>query len=148
MGHTSFADLTLTQFIDAVGAKVPAPGGGAVASTVGAIAAALGRMVVSYSIGKKNLAEHQPLLVDADARLLRAAKVLMLLADEDAAAYSAVNELSKLPEGDPRRVELAAAQAASTQVPLSVAAAAVALPHVTARCAVTVTPFGTSKPNI
>ena len=127
MAHTSFADLTLTQFIDAVGAKVPAPGGGAVASTVGAIAAALGRMVVSYSIGKKNLAEHQPLLLDADARLLRAAKVLILLADEDAAAYSAVNELSKLPEGDPRRVELAAAQAASTQVPLSVAAAAVDL---------------------
>lgn len=127
MSQANFSALTLREFIDAIGAKVPTPGGGAVASAVGAIAAALGRMVVSYSLGKKNLAEHQPLLQDADARLIRAARVLMMLADEDAAAYGAVNELSKLPESDPRRVELAAAQAASAQVPLSVAAAAVDL---------------------
>ena len=127
MSQASFSALSLQEFIDAIGAKVPTPGGGAVASAVGAIAAALGRMVVSYSLGKKNLADHQPLLHDADARLIRAARVLMMLADEDAAAYGAVNELSKLPESDPRRVELAAAQAASAQVPLSVAAAAVDL---------------------
>jgi formiminotetrahydrofolate cyclodeaminase len=52
---------------------------------------------------------------------------MLALADEDAAAYGVVNELSKLPEGDPRREELPGAQAASTQVPLTVAAAAVDL---------------------
>ena len=110
-----------------VGDKCPTPGGGAVASAVGALAAALGRMVVSYSIGKKNLEEHQPLLIAANARLERAAAVMLELADEDAAAYGAVNELSRLDASDPRRAELAAAQQASVQVPLMVAAAAVDL---------------------
>ena len=52
----SFTPLTLDQFLDSVAAKTPAPGGGAVASAVGALSAALAGMVVSYSTGKKNLA--------------------------------------------------------------------------------------------
>jgi formiminotetrahydrofolate cyclodeaminase len=127
MSQASFRSQTLAAFIQNVGDKCPTPGGGAVASAVGALAAALGRMVVSYSIGKKNLEEHQPLLIAANARLERAAAVMLELADEDAAAYGAVNELSRLDASDPRRAELAAAQQASVQVPLMVAAAAVDL---------------------
>jgi hypothetical protein len=127
MSEPSFRSLTLAQFIESTGAKSPTPGGGAVAGLAGALAAALGRMVVNYSLGKKNLADHQPRLADAEQRLHRAAQLMLTLADEDAAAYGVVNELSRLPEGDPRREELPGAQAASTQVPLTVAAAAVDL---------------------
>lgn len=124
---TSFASTPLSTFLAGVAAKTPAPGGGAVASTTGALAAALGQMVVAYSLGKKDLAAHQPALQQASAVLERARGLLLELAEEDAAAYSLVNELQKLPEGDPRRAELPAANLASVQVPLAVMAASVDL---------------------
>lgn len=121
----SFATLTLREFLVQTAAKQPTPGGGAVAGAAGALAAALAQMVVSYSLGKKNLATHQPLLEDAAKRLERARAMLLELADEDAAAYGLVNELTKLPETDARRItELPAALRASVDVPLSVAACA------------------------
>lgn len=106
--------------------KTPAPGGGAVASAVGALASALANMVVSYSVGKKNLAEHDSLHQSAAQRLSRAAAIMMTLADEDAAAYSLVNELSKLPENDARRqAEYPEALLTAARIPLAVAAASV-----------------------
>ncbi len=119
---TSFAQLTLSDFLAQTAAKTPAPGGGAVAAAIGALAAALAQMVVAYSLGKKNLAEHQPHLESAAARLEKARFLLLTMADEDAAAYGLVNELSRLPEGDPRRVRLAEAQEVSVQIPLAAAA--------------------------
>lgn len=121
----SFASLPLSTFLAHTAAKQPTPGGGAVAGLTGALAAALAHMVVNYSLNKKNLAQHQPLLEDAAKRLERARAMLLELADEDAAAYGLVNELTKLPESDPRRIEqLPAALRASVDVPLSVAACA------------------------
>jgi len=117
---TTFASTTLSDFLAQTAAKTPAPGGGAVGSAVGALSAALAQMVVSYSLGKKNLAEHQPKLTEAAHVLERARAVLLELAEEDAAAYGLVNELQKLPESDPRRAQLPAANAASVQVPLAV----------------------------
>lgn len=119
--------LTLLELLDAVAAKQPTPGGGAVASATGALAAALAQMVVNYSVGKKNLAAHQSDLAEAVVVLERARAVLLQLADEDAAAYGAVNELSRLPESDPRRAALPEAQAACVGVPLATAAACVDL---------------------
>jgi formiminotetrahydrofolate cyclodeaminase len=85
-------------------------------------------MVVNYSLGKKNLAEHEPANQHALNTLASAVPLLLALADEDAAAYGAVNELSRLPEGEPRRdAELPLAQRASVQVPMAVAAACVDL---------------------
>ena len=121
---TSLRGLTFGELLDQVGAKTPAPGGGAVASAVGAVASALGRMVVAYSIGKKNLAEHQPALERATIVLGRTAELLLELADEDAAAYTLVNELSKLPETDERRrAEWEAAVEAAVNVPRAVVGA-------------------------
>jgi formiminotetrahydrofolate cyclodeaminase len=116
--------LRLEEFLQHVGSKTPAPGGGAVACSTGATGAALAKMVVEYSLGKKNLAEHQPALTRAAAALSRLSDLFMLLADEDAAAYGLVNELSKLPESDPRRArEYAGAAAAAVQAPRAALAA-------------------------
>jgi len=123
MPADSFRSLTVDGFLESLAAKSPTPGGGAAAGMVGATACALAGMVVAYSIGKKNLAEHQPVLLDAEQRLARARRLMLDLADEDAAAYGAVNELSRLPENDPKRAALPAAQCASVQVPLAVLAA-------------------------
>jgi formiminotetrahydrofolate cyclodeaminase len=119
------ADLSLRDFLEQTAAKQPTPGGGAIAAAAGALGAALAQMVVSYSQGKKSLAAHQSLLDDAAHRLARARAMLLELADEDAAAYGLVNELSRLPEIDPRRRELPAAQEASVRVPLAIAAVGV-----------------------
>ncbi|MBX3407131.1 MAG: cyclodeaminase/cyclohydrolase family protein [Phycisphaeraceae bacterium] len=113
-----FATQSVGGFLDLLAAKCPAPGGGAAACMAGATAAALAHMVMAYSIGKKNLAEHQPLLESAAAALLRARAMLLQLADEDAAAYALVNELQKLPETDARRMaEWGGAAAAAVAAP-------------------------------
>lgn len=115
--HTS-ADLTISGFLDQLSAKTPAPGGGAAACMAGATAAALAHMVVAYSLGKKNLAEHEPHLQQSAPALARARQMMLRLADEDAAAYALVNELQKLPETDPRRLaEFPAAAEAAVAVP-------------------------------
>jgi formiminotetrahydrofolate cyclodeaminase len=122
---SSFGMLTLDEFLAQTAAKRPTPGGGAVAGATGAMACALAHMVVSYSLGKKALAAHQRALEDASRRLERARAMMLELADEDAAAFGLVNELSRLPEGAERRVhDLPAAVDASVQVPLAVAATA------------------------
>jgi formiminotetrahydrofolate cyclodeaminase len=121
-------ELTFAELLDRVAAKSPTPGGGAVASAVGALAAALAQMVVNYSLGKKNLAPHQPQLESDLADLERAGRLMLDLAAEDAAAYASVNELSRLPEGDARRVrDLPAATQASVDAPLATIAASLAL---------------------
>jgi formiminotetrahydrofolate cyclodeaminase len=118
-------DQTFGHFLDTIAAKTPTPGGGAVTAAVGALAAALAGMVVSYSLGKKNLGEHQPELERAAAQLARAQTLMLALVEEDEHAYAAVNELAKLPPGDARRLaELPHAAAAATQAPLAVMAAA------------------------
>lgn len=123
MSHSpdaGIASLTVQGFLESLGAKTPTPGGGAAAGLVGSIGAALGRMVVAYSAGKKSLAAHEPLLVESLAALADASRRLLTLADEDAAAYAKVNELSRLPEADPRRrAEWEAAASKSVEVPLA-----------------------------
>src|SRR5262245_5876212 len=86
------ASYTIADFLEALAARTPTPGGGAVASAVGATAAALARMVVAYSLGKKSLAAHQPALEIAARELDVARALLLRLADEDAAAYALLSE--------------------------------------------------------
>ncbi|HMN42270.1 MAG TPA: cyclodeaminase/cyclohydrolase family protein [Phycisphaerales bacterium] len=118
---SSLRSRPLGEFLSTLAAKSPTPGGGAVASTTGAIAASLAHMVVAYSLNKKSLAEHQPALQQASAALLRTSDLFLALAEEDAAAYAQYNELSRLPETDPRRAaELPGALAASINAPRAV----------------------------
>lgn len=125
---TPLASMRLDAFLSELGAKSPTPGGGAVASLVGAVAAALGEMVVHYSVGKRSLAEFEPRHRAALMRLARARTLLLALADEDAEAYALMNELARLPEDHPRRVGgWDEAVRASVQVPMSVAAGGVEL---------------------
>jgi methenyltetrahydrofolate cyclohydrolase len=116
----TLASHTLHDLLESIAAKTPAPGGGAVACAAGAVAAALAGMVVSYSVGKKDLAEHQEELTRARDELARARALLLGLADEDAAAYGLMNALQKLPAGDVRRErEMPGAAAACVQIPLA-----------------------------
>ncbi|MBK7406307.1 MAG: cyclodeaminase/cyclohydrolase family protein [Phycisphaerales bacterium] len=117
-------DLPLNErrfgdFLEQLSSKTPTPGGGAVASAVGALGAALANMVLAYSVGRKNLATHTPKLEDAAARLRRARTLLLELAAEDERVYGLVNELSRLEQDHPRRADLPEACGAAAQVPLT-----------------------------
>lgn len=91
------------EFLAALAAKQPTPGGGAVASLTGALAAALGSMVLGYTVGKKAFVAHAADHDRAVAGLARARVLFMEYADEDARAYAVLNALQRLPEGDPSR---------------------------------------------
>ncbi len=93
------------DWLDQLAAKSPTPGGGAVAALVGAVASALGSMVVAYTLGKKAFAEVEPELGEAARRLDKTRLILMTLADEDARAYAELNALMRLPEDDAVRIE-------------------------------------------
>ena len=125
--ETPLAEYSIAAFLTSLAAKTPTPGGGAVACMVGATAAAQAEMVVAYSLGKKNLAEHQTMLATVQAELARARLMLLELADEDGRAYAIVNAMMKLPEGDAGRAGLAAATEMAASVPLSAMAICVEL---------------------
>lgn len=94
---------TIDAFLAALAAKSPTPGGGAVAPIIGAHAAALASMVVAYSLGRKNLAPHQPALEAAAAQLEQLRARFLDLAEADAAAYARLNEAMRTPTDNPTR---------------------------------------------
>ncbi|WP_187344451.1 cyclodeaminase/cyclohydrolase family protein [Aldersonia kunmingensis] len=119
---------TVTEFLDALAAKVPAPGGGATAALHLGQAAALVSMVARYTTGPR-YAQHESLVTRicdrADAVRARALR----LADEDMAAFSGVIESYRLPkdteaEKAARSAAIAAATKRAAAVPADVADAA------------------------
>jgi methenyltetrahydrofolate cyclohydrolase len=121
-------EMKLSELLERIGSKTPTPGGGAVASIVTALAAALARMVVAYSHGKKKLAAHEPLHAEALEKLSDLSRRAMELAETDAQAYAALNELWKLDEQDERRQrEWAGAVDAAIDAPIQVLATCVTI---------------------
>ena len=99
----TLSDRTFNDLLHDLGDKTPAPGGGAAAPLVAAIAAAMGRMVQAYSIDKNTLKDHRADNELAMQQLGQLQSHAMHCADEDATAYAALNALMKLDANDPRR---------------------------------------------
>ena len=128
MSDVTLDQMTVSALLDAVAAKAPTPGGGAVAAIVGALGAALGMMVVNYSTGRKSLASHAALHEEAMRRLAAARAELLQLARDDADAYARLNDLMKRPEDDARRQrEWSAAVEAAIAAPRLMMASCAAL---------------------
>jgi len=116
-----FDELIIRELLTSIAAKTPTPGGGAVASITAALSASLAQMVVNYSIGKKSLAGHAELHQAALHTLQEQATTAMALAQDDARAYSRLNELLKLDKSNARRQrEFPAAVQASIDAPRAV----------------------------
>jgi formiminotetrahydrofolate cyclodeaminase len=121
-------DLSIAQFLDGAAAKQPTPGGGSVTALVGALSAAMGEMVVNYSVGKKGLEAHQEQLRAALAELHRARRLMLELVVEDQSAYQALTAARKLPSDAPdRQGQFEAALLASIRTPEAIAATAMAI---------------------
>lgn len=121
---------SIEEFLDAVAAKQPTPGGGAVAALAGALAAAIGEMVLNYSVGKKELEANQDEITSALRELLRARQIMLELLVEDQAAFEQLTAMRKIPHDQSDRAQkFDAAAAACIQIPQTVAATAIAILH-------------------
>lgn len=112
------------DFLDAVAAKQPTPGGGAVAALCGATAAAIGEMVLNYSIGRKATPHLDPQLRPILESLTRARGMMLELMVEDQAAYGDYSAIKKEPASAERDTRLTAALDRSVAVPRAIAALA------------------------
>ncbi|MGY1683865.1 cyclodeaminase/cyclohydrolase family protein [Geodermatophilus sp. SYSU D01176] len=112
---------TIETFLEQLAARVPAPGGGATAALHAAQAAALVAMVARYSDSAK-YAEHAEEIATLTATADRLRQNAVGLAEEDAAAFTAVTEAYRLPKGTPdeaaaRSEAIARALVAAANVP-------------------------------
>ena len=131
---------SLTGFVAAVAAPVPAPGGGSVAAHAGALGAALAQMVAGLTAGKKKY-----IAVDAEMRelALTAAglvNTLSALVARDAAAYTMVTDAYKLPSepeeaANKRKAAITDALLGAAEVPLETARACAKVAELAAICA-------------
>lgn len=97
--------MTLAELLEALSARQPVPGGGAAAGATAAIGIATGRMVLSYSIGKDELAEHDAANQSAADELDQWRQEALLLAQADAEAFEVLQALWKLSAEDQVRIE-------------------------------------------
>src|SRR4051794_28832791 len=116
---------TIDSFLTATAAKQPAPGGGSVAALAGALASAIGEMVVNYSVGKKVLAPYQDELRHALIELQRARQVMLELMVEDQAAFETLSSVKKLGQSD----KFDAALLACIRIPQAIGTTAAAVLH-------------------
>lgn len=118
-----FADVTLSQFLDAVAGPSPTPGGGTVAAMAGALGAALLQMAARLPRTRTNSQAERTELDRAHEKLTAAREQLATLADRDSDAYDAVTHAYRQPKGtdEEREIRKTAIQRAlkgATEVPL------------------------------
>jgi formiminotetrahydrofolate cyclodeaminase len=123
--------LPVRDFVAAVAAREPTPGGGAVAALTVALAAGLVAMAARFS--DRHLHDGTDLAELADRLRDRAAS----LVEQDAQAYQAVRAASATQDTDPdaRRERLKTAWLLAIDVPLHIARAGVAVADIGARVA-------------
>ena len=119
---------TIETFLAQLAARVPAPGGGATAGLHAAQAAALVAMVARYSDSAK-FADHAEEITTITATADRLRQNALDLAEEDAAAFTAVTTAYGLPKGTPdeavaRSAAIAKALVTAAHVPAMVIAVA------------------------
>jgi formiminotetrahydrofolate cyclodeaminase len=95
----SFADLTVSKFLDALSSPTPTPGGGTGAAVAGAIGTSLLVMVASLARSRNNTDEEKAALARARGQLAPLTTHLTKLADADAQSFDRVMAAYKLPKG-------------------------------------------------
>ncbi|MFI7703652.1 cyclodeaminase/cyclohydrolase family protein [Nonomuraea sp. NPDC049480] len=116
-------DSKIVDFLAELADRVPAPGGGATAALHAAQAAALLGMVARYSTGEK-YAGHAETVVAVIAETDTLRTRALRLAEEDAAAFTAVTDAYRLPKGEERSAAIARALAGAAEPPAGVVEAA------------------------
>ena len=96
-----FTQSTVDEFLDALADRQPTPGGGAVAAMVGALAAALGRMVTAYSVGPRSTEVVRVRMSRCADQLRTLDELQRALVTQDAEAYLAMTESGRAARNNP-----------------------------------------------
>jgi glutamate formiminotransferase/formiminotetrahydrofolate cyclodeaminase len=129
---TNFAKLTVEDFLAAIGADTPTPGGGTAAAMAGAMGASLAEMVARLTLSKeKYAASHDAVRPILEAGSL-AREEFVTLSQEDSDAYDAVVAARRLPKDTDeqktaRAHAIALANRRATEVPMRTARSAARL---------------------
>jgi glutamate formiminotransferase/formiminotetrahydrofolate cyclodeaminase len=91
--------LSVRQFVQEVGSRSPAPGGGSVAALVAALGAALGAMVGWLTYGKRKFEDKDALMRRLIPPLHEGMEGLLPLVDDDTRAFDAYRMALGLPKG-------------------------------------------------
>ncbi len=103
-----YAQKTLKNYLDALAAKQPIPGGGSASALVAALAVALDSMVANFTVGNKRYRRIRPQIRNLLKKNERIRKKLLGLVDKDTVAYLKLNAAFKLPKDDKKRSNLLA----------------------------------------
>ena len=119
------ASMSVRAFVEELGARSPAPGGGSASALVAAMGAALGAMVGWMTYGKRKFEAKDPVMRRLIPPLDEAMKALLPLIDKDTRAFDAYLAAVGMPKetADDKQARHAAIQAglkAAVQVPLEV----------------------------
>jgi formiminotetrahydrofolate cyclodeaminase len=122
-------EFGLDEFVSSVAAAKPVPGGGCVAALSGSLAAALGEMMAGLTEGRARFAAVEPQVQKIHAILGKLRIELRALVHEDAAAFQALLDAIRLPQGtaEERSLRSAAIEQTlrgATSTPLRIARAA------------------------
>lgn len=93
-----FADLPVSEFLEALASPSPTPGGGTAAAVGGAMGASLLMMVASLKKTRGGGDEERVALDEARAALVSVRDRILALADSDSAAFDAVMTAYRLPK--------------------------------------------------
>src|SRR6266853_3435448 len=121
----SLLKMSLRRFCNETLSDSPAPGGGSVAALMGALGVSLGGMVANLSAGKRGWDDKLRYFSDWAVKAQQLKDELLVLVDEDTAAFSKVMDAFALPKDstEEKAARLAAIQLATkgaAQVPLKV----------------------------
>jgi glutamate formiminotransferase / formiminotetrahydrofolate cyclodeaminase len=108
----SLVQLNMRQFCNETLSDSPAPGGGSVAALMGALGASLGGMVANLSAGKRGWDDKLQYFSDWAVKAQQLKDELLLLVDDDTAAFNKVMDAFGLPKDSP---EEKAARAAAIE---------------------------------
>jgi len=115
-----YIDQTVRKYLEDLGAKTPAPGGGSVAAFQGSLGCGLLLMVANYTKGKEKYKEFEKDIVKAIDSLNKIKTELSDLIDKDVQAYTKLSEAYKTK--DKQSIQSALKEA--LQVPLNISKAA------------------------
>jgi len=90
--------MNLREFCNETLSDSPAPGGGSVAALMGALGASLGGMVANLSAGKRGWDDKLKYFSDWAVKAQQLKDELLLLVDEDTAAFNKVMDAFALPK--------------------------------------------------
>jgi len=118
-------DLPVAAFVEETASESPAPGGGSVSATIGALAAALGTMVANLSSHKRGWDERWEEFSDWAVKGKALHEELIRLVDRDTEAFNAVLAAMRLPkttdeEGADRTAAIREATVGAARVPFRI----------------------------